>query len=442
MYLCTRKTQQDMTSRLLFRRWTVVLVAVLAAVSVQAQPQARVLFIGNSYTEVNNLPQMTADIARSMGAELSCTSHTPGGCTFSQHCTNESMELIRRGGWDVVVLQEQSQYPSFPQSQVEAEVFPFAQRLVDSVYAASPCAEPMFYMTWGRKNGDARNARYFPVLGTYEGMDSMLYERYMYMAEANDASVCPVGRVWRYLRERHPEIELYQSDESHPSVEGTYAAACSFYVMLFGGDPETITYFPEEVVPEVAETIRQAVHEVVYNAQERWHRQPPRVEIEVLRVRDLMVTIAAHTAMADSVTWDFGDGFQSRESTAEGDSVMIYCYEDSGTYEVMLVASRHCMTDTARVTISVSTDTTVGIVGAQCAAANALTIFPNPAATAPAITVDGTVVTPANAEITVITPTGCRVPYRRLYSGELPAGLYFIKVCYRGRTYTGKFVKL
>lgn len=442
MYLCTRKTQQDMTSRLLFRRWTVVLVAVLAAVSVQAQPQARVLFIGNSYTEVNNLPQMTADIARSMGAELSCTSHTPGGCTFSQHCTNESMELIRRGGWDVVVLQEQSQYPSFPQSQVEAEVFPFAQRLVDSVYAASPCAEPMFYMTWGRKNGDARNARYFPVLGTYEGMDSMLYERYMYMAEANDASVCPVGRVWRYLRERHPEIELYQSDESHPSVEGTYAAACSFYVMLFGEDPETITYSPEGVEPEAAEAIRQAVHEVVYNAQGRWHRQPPRVEIEILETEDLMVTVAAHTAMADSVTWDFGDGFSPRVTTAAGDSVLTHYYEVPGTYEVTLVASRHCMSDTTRETISISTDTTVGIVGVQCTASHMLEIFPNPAFATPVIAVNGTVVTPANAEITITTPTGCSVPYHRLCSGDLPAGLYFIKVVFVGRTYTEKFVKL
>lgn len=55
--------------------------------------------------------------------------------------------MIRNGGWDFVVLQEQSQYPSFPQWQVETGVFPYAARLEDSVYAASPCAEPVFYMT-------------------------------------------------------------------------------------------------------------------------------------------------------------------------------------------------------------------------------------------------------------------------------------------------------
>ena len=205
-----------------------------------AQEGAKVLFIGNSYTEVNNLPLMTTEVARSMGFEMTYSSNTPGGCNFNQHCNNQSMTLIRQGGWDYVVLQEQSQYPSFPQPQVEAEVFPYAAQLVEAVYAASPCAEPMFYMTWGRRDGDAYNAQFFSVLGTYEGMDSMLYERYVYMAEANDASVCPVGRVWRRLREDHAEIELYQSDGSHPSTAGTYAAACAFAVMFFHGNPESI----------------------------------------------------------------------------------------------------------------------------------------------------------------------------------------------------------
>ena len=150
----------------------------LGAFHCQGQEAVNVLFVGNSYTEVNNLPLMVQQVAQSMGETLVFQSNTPGGCTFRQHCSNSSMELIRQGGWDFVVLQEQSQYPSFPQGQVEAEVFPFAQRLVDSVYRHSPCAEPVFYMTWGRKYGDAGNAPYFPVLGTYEGMDSMLCLRY------------------------------------------------------------------------------------------------------------------------------------------------------------------------------------------------------------------------------------------------------------------------
>ena len=232
----------------------------------------RVLFIGNSYTEVNNLPELVQRVAESAGDAIEYQSNTPGGCTFAQHCTNRSMDLIRQGGWDVVVLQEQSQLPSFPQSQVEVEVFPYAQRLVDSVYAHNHEGEPMFYMTWGRKHGDQHNAPYFPVLGSYEGMDSMLYERYLYMAREYDASVCPVGRVWRYLRTNSPNIELYQPDESHPSLAGSYAAACAFYTMLFHRNPLTISYYPEIDEADAA-TIREAVQWVVFDTLSFWLRQ-------------------------------------------------------------------------------------------------------------------------------------------------------------------------
>jgi hypothetical protein len=40
------------------------------------------------------------------------------------------------------------------------------------------------------------------------------------MAETNDAIVAPVGAVWNYIRQNHPEIELYNPDESHPSLIG------------------------------------------------------------------------------------------------------------------------------------------------------------------------------------------------------------------------------
>ena len=175
----------------------ILIFSLFLPYALPAQESKHVLFIGNSYTEVNNLPQMVADIAVSMGDRVTFGANTPGGCTFQQHCTNQSMALILQGGWDAVVLQEQSQYPSFPDSQVENEVFPYASMLVDSIYAHGWCTEPMFYMTWGRRDGDNYNAQFFPPLATYEGMDSLLYLRYLQMASDNDASVCPVGRVWR-----------------------------------------------------------------------------------------------------------------------------------------------------------------------------------------------------------------------------------------------------
>lgn len=328
---------------------------LIANIFCHAQQTLNALFIGNSYTEVNNLPEMVSQIALSTGNSLNYQSNTPGGCTFSQHCTNRSMELIRQGGWDIVVLQEQSQYPSFPQYQVENEVFPYAQRLVDSIYRHSPCAEPVFYMTWGRKNGDAGNAPIFPVLGTYEGMDSMLCLRYTYMAETNDASLCPVGRVWRYLRTKHPDIELYQSDGSHPSLAGTYAAACAFYTVFFHRDPTEITY-RSTLSDDVASAIRNAVDSIVYQHLGQWRRPQPVASFEShVDDGDPMSVILNSTSLhADSLQWLFDND----ETVCTTNPTLTHTFTDTGTHLITLIALRHCLTDTASASVHIVGDTT------------------------------------------------------------------------------------
>jgi hypothetical protein len=418
-------------------RHSTLLLCLLFVTTTTALGQTipNVLFIGNSYTQVNNLPQMTTDVARSLGHEMLWSSNTPGGCTFSQHCTNQSMTLICNGGWDFVVLQEQSQYPSFPQSQVEAEVFPYAARLVDSVYAVNPCAEPMFYMTWGRKNGDADNAPVFPVLGTYEGMDSMLYLRYMQMAADNDASVCPVGRVWRNLRDNHPEIELYQSDGSHPSIAGTYAAACAFAVMFFGDDPTNISYIPPTLNPQVAETIRQAVKKVVYNHLTDWQRKLPQVTVEVESINGLDATFIAHPTHTDTLVWDFGDG----TTASTTDSLVSHTYADSGDYTVTLVATRHCLTDTALLAIHITTSDLRIPTSDLRTPTSDLTVYPNPTAVQPTITLDGQPISHADSEITLTAPDGRR--YNLLQFNNLPVGIYMVHLVHHNQIHRGKIIK-
>lgn len=421
-------------NKTLRKYWTFsMMMALSALMATGVSGQADVLFVGNSYIYTNNLPQMTADVASSAGYRMTWESNAPGGCTFMQHCANQSMTMIRNGGWDFVVLQEQSQYPSFPQWQVEAEVFPYAARLVDSVYAANPCAEPMFYMTWGRRDGDAGNAGEFPVLGTYEGMDSMLYERYMQMAVDNDASVCPVGRVWRYLRTNHPYIELHQSDGSHPSVAGTYAAACSFAVMFFGLDPRTVHYCPTAISQQVADTIRQAVYTVVYSQLPQWRRPVPQATVALQGVGGREAVLTAHIANADGLVWHFGDG----DSVATLDSTVSHTYADTGSYTVTLVATRHCMSDTALLTIHIQDSMSVGIV----AATQGMTavVYPNPASDRVEVVVDGCDVTLQDNEVTLLSFDGRSYALQRF--ADLPSGLYTVRVVHRGHQHLGKVIK-
>lgn len=231
----------------------------------------KVLFIGNSYTAVNNLPLMIANIATSMGDTLQYDSNTPGGYTFNLHSTNvTTLNKIAAQDWDYVVLQAQSQEPSFPPAQVESNTYPYADTLVRKVLENDSCTRVLFYMTWGRKNGDAANCASYPVICTYEGMQARLRSSYLEMAQLNEQEVAPVGAVWKKIRESDSTLELYQADESHPEVTGTYVAACTFYCSLFHKPLNSSVFVPAGVTTTQASLIQQTANEIVFDSLSVW----------------------------------------------------------------------------------------------------------------------------------------------------------------------------
>jgi len=282
-----RRTQATISNKTnVIMKNTFALFFMLCISLVSFADNYKVLFLGNSYTDVNNLPGLVKQVCGSVGDEITYSASMPGGCTFQQHLS-QSMSYIKEGGWDYVVLQEQSQLPSFPIGQFMNESYPYAKQLCDSIRKYNTNAQIVFYMTWGRKYGDQQNAQYYSVLGTYEGMDSLLYARYMMMAEDNEAIVSPVGALWHYIRDNHSDIELYQSDNSHPSLAGSYAAACSFYTIFTRKSPLQITVNCG-VEDAIANTIRQAAQTVVFDSLNKWLfiSSPDTMPIDTVSIRD------------------------------------------------------------------------------------------------------------------------------------------------------------
>lgn len=89
------------------------------------QDSLRVLWVGNSFTYFNDLPAMVQKIASTQKVKLSCTRFLKGGERFSGHLKNkELLRALAGGGWDYVVLQEQSTAPAMPTGQVAARSIP------------------------------------------------------------------------------------------------------------------------------------------------------------------------------------------------------------------------------------------------------------------------------------------------------------------------------
>jgi hypothetical protein len=244
-------------------------LSIQAHLPQKARP-VNILFIGNSYTFFNNMPQICVGLAASTGDVLAFDQNTPGGYSFYQHVSDSNTILkIMKGYWDYVVLQESSRIPSYPDDEVAKYLFPYAHYLDSLVHKYNKGAKTLFYMTWGRKKGDNERCKTWPPVCTYPGMDSLIALRYTEMAKMYHAELAPVGAVWRYLRDRYPSMELYLRDESHPSEAGSYAAACCFYTVIFRKDPEMIKY-NFTLSSSDAKIIRKAVRKVVFDNLPEW----------------------------------------------------------------------------------------------------------------------------------------------------------------------------
>ncbi|MFL5342511.1 MAG: SGNH/GDSL hydrolase family protein [Gemmataceae bacterium] len=207
------------------------LFAVIAGTSLHAPAIAeskpvRVLFIGNSYTYVNDLPAMLAALAKAGGQRpLEHDRETPGGVSFEKHWKDgKAAKKIAAGGWDFVVLQEQSLRPLTNRPLM----FEFAAKLDAEIRMQN--AKTLLYQTWSRQDAPDKQDE--------------LSRAYVELGKELKAGVVPVGAAWQAALKADPALKLHGPDKSHPSKAGTYLAACVFYAAIYDRSPEGLPGAP------------------------------------------------------------------------------------------------------------------------------------------------------------------------------------------------------
>jgi hypothetical protein len=232
-------------------------VTSTAAVSrVAAEPNrtASILFIGNSFTYVNDIPGMVVQIASSDATNrvrLAVRSVTRGGADLNYMFRSaRASNVLKQQHWDYLVLQEQSQWTG-------------SQARIDDTYSAVDNwnqaarqigATPVLYETWADKAGspaytDARS--YFFRL-TPEQVQEHIDAQSSALARHFGMAIVPVGRYWAYAEEQSNAPNLYAPDYHHPSVAGSYLTALIFYRLFTGNALAQVTYHPPELTREQA----------------------------------------------------------------------------------------------------------------------------------------------------------------------------------------------
>jgi len=204
-----------------------IISGILSGSSALAQGKRdtlKLLFVGNSYTYVQNLPQVVSIISDSTKTKLVTRKSTVGGAYLSEHWFGKrglkTKEIITKGNYDIVILQENSMGTILkPDSTIK-----YAKLLCQLIKASG--AKPCFYMTWSREK-----------VPQYQEEITNIYSK---IAKENGAILVPVGKAWQLAMKLRPTINLYDPDGSHPSGLGAILSAYVFVGALTGEVPASI----------------------------------------------------------------------------------------------------------------------------------------------------------------------------------------------------------
>jgi hypothetical protein len=187
--------------------------------SKKKQPAAiNILFIGNSFTQRNDLPGMVSAMAAQQGVRVQNSLISAGGASLRNHWNaGQAAKEIANGGYDYVVLQEQSTLPLKNARRMAENVRLFAEVIKQAE------AKTVLYMTWARQNAPASQ--------------QAITDAYNSIGKEVGAVVIPVGVVWQKFLARLDRPLLYDRDQSHPSLAGSYLAACVFLAALLKINP-------------------------------------------------------------------------------------------------------------------------------------------------------------------------------------------------------------
>jgi len=241
-----------------FVRAALVTLAVLggaAAAQAQTKPSVttlgpdapkREIFIGNSFFYYNNgMPDHLRKLERAADPahekDYRAVMVTIGGSGLDWHDVESYFRPNGIGAYsfddqnnvvfnppgkmfDAAVMMDCSQCPIHP--RLKSAFTEFVR--TDSEIVRAHDAKPVLFMSWAYADRPEMTAE--------------LAEAYTIAGNANNALVIPAGLAFAQAREKQPELNLYAADKRHPSLAGTYLAACTTFAALTGRSPVGNSY--------------------------------------------------------------------------------------------------------------------------------------------------------------------------------------------------------
>jgi hypothetical protein len=189
-----------------------------------SQKKVNVLFVGNSLTYFNDLPEIVKRIAACDSVQLSYKSVSRPAYAFGDHWQDGvAQKEIKTGNYHFVILQQG------PSSQPDGRAHLLEYGLKFDALCDQNKTVLASYMVWPAK------ARSFDFPGCQES--------YRLLADTTNGIFCPAGTAWLDVWKYHPEFTLYGEDDFHPAYNGSLLAAMVIYGSIMKkSDLSRLTY--------------------------------------------------------------------------------------------------------------------------------------------------------------------------------------------------------
>ena len=173
----------------------------------------KLLFIGNSHTYYNALPELVQRLFEATGQKAHVTMLAVGGKGLSYHATSHNTLFnLRCGGYDMVIAQDKA-------TAFEAAAFREGAKAIKEIADKAGTAFYL-YMPWA-----ARDNR---------SVQREMTDAYQDFSRANKCFFAPVGEVFGKLLQSEPAELIYREDGNHVTPFGSYVAALTIFYTLTG----------------------------------------------------------------------------------------------------------------------------------------------------------------------------------------------------------------
>ena len=235
-----------------------------------SQEPVKILFIGSSYFNYNNLPEIFLKLSEEDGKEVYIDQHMPSGLFLSDHAENSvTRAKIKSNAWDYIVLQGVGVVMAYPDSITEHPFQPAMKSLMKDIERNNPNSRTIYCLPWAFEDGMTWKAGW---TDGYKEMQEKIIRNTIYYAEQMEFIIAPVGVAWSsvLMEKAYPLHYLHFTDWNHPTMKGSYLMACVLYSSIFQKSSVSISY-TAGLDQEEALYFREMASKTVLDSLQLWN---------------------------------------------------------------------------------------------------------------------------------------------------------------------------